>query len=183
MSEFYVVWLGSVTQSKSYHNHVCSHLRWWCNHGLLFMVADLVSGHDSGNKLTSALQNLAVWVLPALSQVWDRNDATIALILPIFLWTNLWNFRDWFTGWNKKGHSFDHFILVQLQCDPNRVHSVWITDANETSSRRKRPPSRNQTKIIIPGRGVDCSQSLSFLLVVERLGRARCATARETGVS
>ena len=30
---------------------------------------------------------------------------------------------------------------------------------------------------------VDCTQSLSFLLVIERLERARCATARWTGVS
>ena len=30
---------------------------------------------------------------------------------------------------------------------------------------------------------LDCTQSLSFLLVLERLDRARCATARETGVS
>ena len=27
----------------------------------------------------------------------------------------------------------------------------------------------------------DCTQSLSFVLVIERLERARCATARETG--
>ena len=30
---------------------------------------------------------------------------------------------------------------------------------------------------------LDCTQFLSFLLVIERLERARCATARETGVS
>ena len=30
---------------------------------------------------------------------------------------------------------------------------------------------------------LDCTQSLSVLLVIERLERARCATARETGVS
>ena len=30
---------------------------------------------------------------------------------------------------------------------------------------------------------LDCKQSLSFLLVIERLERARCTTARETGVS
>ena len=30
---------------------------------------------------------------------------------------------------------------------------------------------------------IDCTQSLSFLLVIERLEWARCATARETGVS
>ena len=30
---------------------------------------------------------------------------------------------------------------------------------------------------------LDCTQSLSFLLVIERLERARCATARENGVS
>ena len=33
------------------------------------------------------------------------------------------------------------------------------------------------------GTGVDCTQSLSFLLVIERLARARCVTAHETGVS
>ena len=33
------------------------------------------------------------------------------------------------------------------------------------------------------GGKVDCTQSLSFLLVIERLERARCAAARETGVS
>ena len=30
---------------------------------------------------------------------------------------------------------------------------------------------------------LDCTQSLSFLLVIEGLERVRCATARETGVS
>ena len=42
-------------------------------------------------------------------------------------------------------------------------------------------PGRSEDQGLVLG--IDCTQPISFLSVIERLGRARCTTARETGVT
>ena len=82
---------------------------------------------------------------------------------------------------------------MRMLCDSRKIVT---TPYSNITSRRKCDakyffPNSSPAWVRLPNWGtvlnswsmLDCTQSISFLLVIERLERTRCATARETGVS
>ena len=94
-----------------------------------------------------------------------------------------WNSGSFRRGWETFSGTISHFLIfvsvrpggkacrAKLRRTRSSAAHWWST----TCSCGYWADEEDQSQI-------DCTQSLSFLLVIERLKRVRCATARETGV-
>ena len=71
-------------------------------------------------------------------------------------------------------------IITWVACDLPKVCFICLVTAGD---RKPTHTDVHPTQAHVNTLAVDCTQPLSFLLVIERLERARCATARETGIS